>query len=922
MWAFGTVSRWFEFEVRMNTSTQLDLVTVGQMEANHLLRRYETSVTSTKRDRHLAESGLRNVHLYIPDGNLNKLNSNIPHSSREYVEGGLFFDGAVHEVDLRYRGDNVYHWGYWKKSWRVKTKKGELFEGMRKFNLVAPRTTEMVNNYLAIKMAATLDLITPTVEMVNVTVNGKISGLYILTEQIDESTIRRHDKMPGDVYSGELVGLDAYSGVRNNLFDSSGLWSKVAVNNHFDLDSMAPLDALLSAIQISDTAAGQKRLLELVDIEAFAKLAVYESVAGTVHTDDLHNWRMYYDPWETKFVPLPWDPVGWHSSVRTRPGVPFRPDVISSQLHIALHNNGEFLAAKSRWFQHFFNSRLDETLLAELDSTIASIEPILKLDPNFVEEGKLKSPKEVQASLDTLRSYLEKHLESLEREHVSPDGDLLFDSPSLGTIKLRLNRGRLIEDLRIRFFEPVSSPIHATMSWDELDGRKTKDVSGSVQITADRELIFDITAVANITILKEKGKPILGHNGGIKVLPANFELAITGLPENAEILELRAKIDGYETTGRRPAEWAVSEPMDPIFTRVAAIENLPVEIWEGQITVQGIQTIENPVVIRPGTQFKMEPGANLIFLGMVHAQGTPQEPIEFQPSEQLGPEHAWGTVAIKGEGTNGSIFSSCRFLGGSGLKNDLFEFSSMFSVHGSKNVIVEDCIFEDSYIVDDMVHGVYTDILFRRCLWKRSLSDALDLDISNATIENCWFEDSGNDAIDLMTTKANVVGTIIQNSGDKGISIGEASQLIAIANRIEGCEIGLQSKDDSNAIAINCELLNCAMGVDAYKKNWRYDGGGRIYLVNCKLVDCPSPLSADSHSVVGVDDCYVGGFNFETPKKRILQNQSDSTNSKETADSTYYLFDDEHLSDQLSNASSDWLILIDMNIRGLPSGKQ
>ena len=75
----------------------------------------------------LAATGLDTV-LFATDGALQQLDSNLPHSGFEYVEGGMLYDGAVQEVDL-YRGDNVYHWGFWKKSWRVKTKRGALYKG-------------------------------------------------------------------------------------------------------------------------------------------------------------------------------------------------------------------------------------------------------------------------------------------------------------------------------------------------------------------------------------------------------------------------------------------------------------------------------------------------------------------------------------------------------------------------------------------------------------------------------------------------------------------------------------------------------------------------------------------------------------------------------------------------------------------------
>ncbi len=918
IWTVGAADRWYQFEVKMRTSTKLDLHTVGILEAQHLMREISSSVTGAKRDELLKASELRSIHLFIQKIKLNKLNSNIPHSSFDYVDAGLYYDGAVREIDARYRGDNVYHWGYWKKSWRIKTKRNQLFDGMRKFNLVAPRTTEMINNYLALEVASSMGLITPKVELVNVTLNGKILGLYILTEQLEESTVRRHGRMPGDLYSGELVGGDSYNGIRNNLFDSAGLWTKVAVNNHFDEASVAPLEALLAAVESTNRDNDNRQLESIADIDAFAKSSVYESVVGTVHVNDLHNWRLYYDPWTTKIVPIPWDPVGWHHSVRTRPGYPFRPDVISSQLHLALHRNGNFLAAKSHCFQEFFATGKDKVLLKELEETIRSIKPILLLDPNFVEEGKLKQPEEVLGSLLTLRSYIEAHLEDLKQAHLSPGADLTFHAEDPGNISLALNSGRLLEDLRIRYFQPIEGPVSGRIHWLEDSGEQSLDVSNSILSTSGGQITFDIHALADIRFKEKAGKPLVGYLGGTEVFPASYRIHLTGIPKDSQILEVRAQVDGHDVVASQRFEPIQHSPLASISSRVKGYSEKPTQVWRGQLRMQGMNIIDDPVVILEGTQVLMDPGASIIFRELVQARGTSENPIEFIPSEGQGANFAWGTIATKGEGGNGSTFRGCRFVGGSGTKHDTFEYSAMFSVHETKNVVVEDCEFVDNYHVDDMVHGVYTDIHFRRCVWTRSLSDALDLDISNAVVENCRFVDSGNDAIDLMTTHASVVGCAIMNSGDKGISIGEASQLVAVANIIDGCAIGLQSKDDSLALVVNSELIRCANGVDAYKKNWRYDGGGTMYLVNSKILDSPEPLSADSHSLIGLDDCFVDSYDFSETRKEISHYTCDSSSPDRSKTPQQHAFQNRRLEALLGEADSRWRSRIDMGSRGLP----
>ena len=97
--------------------------------------------------------------------------------------------------------------------------------------------------------------------------------------------------------------------------------------------------------------------------------------------------------------------------------------------------------------------------------------------------------------------------------------------------------------------------------------------------------------------------------------------------------------------------------------------------------------------------------------------GTAERPISFAPFEEG--QDPWGVIAIKGEGSDGSRFRHCYFREGSGWKQPLAEYSAMFSIHGVQDVLVEDCTFEDSRVVDDMVHGVYSSVVFRRCVFRR-----------------------------------------------------------------------------------------------------------------------------------------------------------------------------------------------------------
>ncbi len=885
LWLQGTLERWRDFTVRHNTSQDLSLLAVGQLEKDHMLRAAALVGTEWRTGDRLAATGLDTVHLYATDGALQRLDSNLPHSGFEYVEGGLFHGGAVQEVDLRYRGDNVYHWGFWKKSWRVKTKRGALYKGMRKFNLVAPRTTGLLNNYLSYRLASLMGLISPQAEVVNVALNGENLGVFILTEQLEESTIRRHGKMPGDLYSGELVGRDAYQGIENMLFDHPGVWTKAAVNNHFAEEALEPLERLIRVIEDARDEAGQRALSELVDLEAFGRFSAFESLACCVHTDSLHNWRLYYDPWETCFVPIVWDPVGWHPlALWGRAGTSKdRPDVMTSPFHAALFRNADFLRARSRAFADFFARGIDRAFLAETRELVNRLGPALELDGHLVTEVEMVSSGEVEAAMADLVEAVETTFEQIREIHAVDSGALVrFRAGPPGHLELEVEGRRPVEQLELNFSGPIGVPLTASLRWENTSGPQSDDVTGLLSVSGNRVLV-DAALLARHQPSIVTMDPSYAHENGLVIKPARYELVMATRPGSTadgasptavgeafsgELIGVRCRRSGSD-------RWESAQPADEItglnhgpMELVASDERRVAPVtMSGEVVIDGDRIVEGDVIVEAGATFRLKPGANVLFRGRVLARGTAERPISFIPFEEG--QDPWGVVAIKGDGSDGSHFSHCVFREGSGWKQPLAEYSAMFSIHGVQDVLVEDCTFQDSRVVDDMVHGVYSSVTFHRCVFRRSLADALDMDISEVVIAECSFDRSGNDAVDLMTAIATVRDTRFVGSGDKGISVGEDSQLVVLNSLFDGCLRGIESKDKSVAIIVNSDVLNSGeIGVNAYNKNWRYDGGGTAHVHKCRFEGNGVALRADRRSRIVIGDSRVDDLG-EVDARRI-----------------------------------------------------
>ncbi|MDP6736761.1 MAG: CotH kinase family protein, partial [Nitrospinaceae bacterium] len=335
---YRAADRTYTYSVRYGgNKEELQFDRVARYEINQL-----TNLARVKFVKELSgqETSLKSIHLVVPEANLGKLEAHMPQSGFEYVGGRIIRDGKLSKVKVKYRGDTFYRWAWDKKSLRIKTSKKSLFEGIRSVNLLAPRSEEQLNNYLSYRLAKMMGVLAPRTELIRLFLNGEDRGVHTLVEQIKELTLRNASLMPGDIYRGELIGKDRFGpgAPTDSLFRSAAVWDKVAINNHYAESSKAPLDHLINLIQQSHLPEAQEKLSQIMDMEAWGRFSAFESLTQTMHTDEIHNWRIYFDPWRSRFVPIVWDPMGWIGTLR---GASIGNNRIPNSLMKALYSNGD-----------------------------------------------------------------------------------------------------------------------------------------------------------------------------------------------------------------------------------------------------------------------------------------------------------------------------------------------------------------------------------------------------------------------------------------------------------------------------------------------------------------------------------------------------------------------------------------------------
>ena len=919
-WVFSTVERFHTYKVRYNpvNKSELDLGNIAKYEIGRLVQRIRAGVENNFRHN---ETNLKRINLIVSESEIARLEAHMPQSGFEYVKARLLINGKIEKARIKYRGDTFYRWAWDKKSMRIKTTKNNLLDGLRYSNLLAPRTAEQLNNHLSYRLANIMGLVAPATEIVRLFVNGEDRGVHIKVEQINELTLRRHRLMPGDIYRGEIIGKDRFRGSEiTSLFKSTAVWDKVATNNHFDENAIAPLTLLIDLINHSSNPNAQAKLSEIMDMTVWGRYSAYETLTQSTHADEIHNWRLYYDPWRRKFLPVIWDTMGWHDQLRR---ASYKPEIIASSLMKTMFKNGDFIRARSLALKQFFDSGKDELFLREVHQTVRTMGKEITSDP-FLNPP---DPDEVKHHMSRLEQVITDGFEKTKRinsedvAQVKDYGHYVLSNPDLKTvweesgedlyswgeahwnsIGYKENRPEIpvipylrytyaqdtlelsvaskhpLGVLRLEYDRPISVKPHVEASFTTAEGEVVVDISGAVK-TEDNVLYLNAGFLPNVTIA-----PINNRHDRVVWAPGYYRIRFTGLDPDQKLTTL---------TVQRSDKWlpaveakALDQAVfDNLYAPIAAQPVRKPETWAGDVTLTGHNTMHNPLIIKAGTTVRLAPGATLVLKDRLTAVGTPEAPIQFLPIHK--DQAPWGAIVLQGRGADGTQLAHCKFTGGSGSKGDLFEYSGMLSIHNVKDVHIGNCRFDNNSVVDDMLHTVYSEIRLEGVRFENAFSDAVDFDISNARIVDSYFEGSGNDAVDLMTSEAVITGTVFKNNGDKGISVGENSRLFGANNRLVDNKIGIQSKDRSSVVLFNHSFVNNKTALHAYKKNWQYGGGGRIFIAKSAIVGGEVAVQAQKRSSIAMFDTYA---ETKVKGKRISTVSVDDLSSK-TASRTNLLPD-------------------------------
>ena len=796
------------------------------------------------------KNGLPTIHLFVPEKNLDKLLSKTPQSTKNWQNGFIYENKKKKKIKIRYLGDNFNNWIFENKSLKLKYSKknfGSEFRSYDYFTTGEPSEsnfnfTKKISHFLLKEFG----LLAPDVKMVEIRINGEHKGIYFQMPKQDEIFLRKNNFMPVNIYKGENSNIESKIGIDKNLFNNPYLWSKISVFNQTDIKNKDDLTYFFQLLKdFNNNTISPNFFFSKIPADIWAKFLIS---GASEHGSNIQNQRLLSDPWSGQYHPLPVDSVfdlnGFLDHNLERNMFNYRDMTLNADPYFV------FLKYK-KYYEYIF----EQKLLISFANSLEELKPKLlnsaKRDYHFIRgiyEGNIKrknvdlfnNNNGLENEINKLIINLKKatnneknyFIKDINATWLTKDNYLfitLKDKLPSGDILLKLKEGHNLEDLTIKLTNENKFFQNQIIPYDIIDN---KTLRLKISLVADRVVYLESQPVRYLS----KIKPTLFKFKFNKNLKIDNIKVFNIFSNNFQQIKfskkkgLRASINNY------------------------ALVNKQNDVTEltGDIYLNETKIFNKKVLIKPGTKFFLKKGVSLVFKNQLIANGTKTSPIIIK---QFNINEYWGSILLIGNETRLSKLNNIIIEGGSGGWIENIKSTGMLSIHNSENITLKNINLSNNNIYDDMLHIVYSnDVIIKNLKMSKIYSDGIDIDISkNIEIDNIVITSAKNDCLDFMQTSAVIKNSLFKNCNDKGISVGENSNIFISASNFLKNNIAIESKDRSIVNVKISQFTSNKLVFSAYKKNWKYNGGGIIQSKDNLILNNLKNLSKDKFSSITIN---------------------------------------------------------------------
>lgn len=719
-----------------------------------------------------------------------------------------------------------------KWSFEVKVKGDKTIYGMKTFGLLIPKSRGFMTDWLAFEVMKERGLIGLRTDFVNVTINGKNTGIFYLEERFDKRLIEGSRLREGIIFKLN-GGLKAYKekqimkteNARDQLLMVKRMWQDVVAGN-------LPAD-------------------QFFDMQKMGTVFASTDLFNNKHPLYPGNLRFYFNPVTSLAEPIAREYGSLHNYDRSTLALFLEKPRPDNYRHNKLRNDPVLdIIINNEAFQRNYMAEneilsnelfIDTVLLTrgkKMETVLNKVYgdwPFYQLPTRKLYENAQYIRDRIRPSTDYIAAY-----------YSSQKDDVL-------TLNIRNNQ-----------YLPVEV---AYLTWDD-----------SITVTLEK---MDRAIIPS----KEKTKPNDFNLYNFKI-PAGFEVNDVSKSK----LTIHYGMLGATAPKRKslvfpwPYEKRLTEGRNPIVQPANYNDfSFIKETADAIVIPSGNWQINKDLIIPKGKVFRFEAGATLDMVNRakiicnttVNSIGTKKQPVTIMSSDST----SRGFIVLRAPERSRLEHTFLKNLNcpkdfGYGIPGAMTFFESP--------VDISHTTFDTNIQGDDFLNIVRTNFTMDHTTFKNINADAFDCDFCDGEVTNSTFLNVGNDGVDVSGTKISIRDSYMELVQDKALSAGEDSQMEVKNVKIINSSLALTAKDKSHIEASNVTIEDCDIGVSLFQKKAEF-GPATANLKNSTIaLSHPEPFwyLIETGSVFHLDGILIDTTN--TGVKKLLYGNKYGEASKRT----------------------------------------
>ncbi|MFD1708820.1 CotH kinase family protein [Siminovitchia sediminis] len=240
--------------------------------------------------------------LYIHPKDIIELRKDI--WSDDPVPGTFTLNKKKYLIDIVYRGSHIRKLP--KKSYHVSFYKPSLFRGAKELHLNSEyNDRSLIRNKLSLDFFSEIGVLAPHSQHVLLKINGKMSGLYLELESVDEHFLKKRQLAEGAIFYA--VDGDANFSLISDLDKETKKSLSLGYERKYGtVDDGFYLEKMIYDINTLSNQEFKKEIKNIIHVDKYLRW-----LAGIVFTQNydgfVHNYALYRNKETGLFELIPWD---------------------------------------------------------------------------------------------------------------------------------------------------------------------------------------------------------------------------------------------------------------------------------------------------------------------------------------------------------------------------------------------------------------------------------------------------------------------------------------------------------------------------------------------------------------------------------------------------------------------------------------